>query len=259
MARGEIAGGPGRLSNVVFMGMGEPMANYKAVIGAVRRMVDAGARRPRHVGAQHHRQHRRPRAAHEAARRRGHPRHARPVAARTRRRAAQRRSCPINTRWSVAEAVEAAWEYARTTERRVSIEYAMIKDINDQALARRPAGRRAAVVRRLGLGARQPHPAQPHAGLDVDRVASRGRARVRPSARSPRASRRPSATPAAATSTAPAASSPLSMSDSDALPRASLLATDLDGTLLRSDGTALGPYPSRRSPRPRRPAYPRCS
>src|SRR4051812_47322448 len=39
MARGEIAGGPGRLSNVVFMGMGEPMANYKAVIGAVRRMV----------------------------------------------------------------------------------------------------------------------------------------------------------------------------------------------------------------------------
>ena len=39
MARGEVAGGPGRLSNVVFMGMGEPMANYKAVIGAVRRMV----------------------------------------------------------------------------------------------------------------------------------------------------------------------------------------------------------------------------
>ncbi|MDQ4111132.1 MAG: 23S rRNA (adenine(2503)-C(2))-methyltransferase RlmN, partial [Actinomycetota bacterium] len=29
MASGEIPGGPGRLSNVVFMGMGEPMANYK--------------------------------------------------------------------------------------------------------------------------------------------------------------------------------------------------------------------------------------
>src|SRR5690349_23378277 len=40
MARGEIAGGPGRLSNVVFMGMGEPMANYKAVIGAVRRLTE---------------------------------------------------------------------------------------------------------------------------------------------------------------------------------------------------------------------------
>jgi 23S rRNA (adenine2503-C2)-methyltransferase len=40
---------------------------------------------------------------------------------------------PINTRWSVHEAVQAAWEYARVTRRRVSIEYALIKDINDQA------------------------------------------------------------------------------------------------------------------------------
>ena len=31
------------------------------------------------------------------------------------------------------EAVEAAWNYARTTKRRVSIEYAMMRDINDQA------------------------------------------------------------------------------------------------------------------------------
>ena len=40
---------------------------------------------------------------------------------------------PINTRWSVHEAVEAAWEYAVLTGRRVSIEYAMMRDINDQA------------------------------------------------------------------------------------------------------------------------------
>jgi 23S rRNA (adenine2503-C2)-methyltransferase len=40
LSRGEVAGGPGRVSNVVFMGMGEPMANYKAVIGAVRRLTD---------------------------------------------------------------------------------------------------------------------------------------------------------------------------------------------------------------------------
>ena len=33
LARGEVPGGPGRVSNVVFMGMGEPLANYKAVIG----------------------------------------------------------------------------------------------------------------------------------------------------------------------------------------------------------------------------------
>ena len=32
LARGDIPGGPGRVSNVVFMGMGEPMANYPAVL-----------------------------------------------------------------------------------------------------------------------------------------------------------------------------------------------------------------------------------
>ena len=40
---------------------------------------------------------------------------------------------PINTRFSVAETVEAAWDYAKATKRRVSIEYAMMRDINDQA------------------------------------------------------------------------------------------------------------------------------
>ena len=40
---------------------------------------------------------------------------------------------PINTRFSVAETVEAAWSYAARTKRRVSIEYAMMRGINDQA------------------------------------------------------------------------------------------------------------------------------
>jgi 23S rRNA (adenine2503-C2)-methyltransferase len=40
---------------------------------------------------------------------------------------------PINTRWKVDEVLEAAWRYAGMTGRRVSIEYALIKDINDQA------------------------------------------------------------------------------------------------------------------------------
>ena len=40
---------------------------------------------------------------------------------------------PINTRFSVAETVDAAWDYAATTKRRVSIEYAMMRGINDQA------------------------------------------------------------------------------------------------------------------------------
>jgi 23S rRNA (adenine2503-C2)-methyltransferase len=48
---------------------------------------------------------------------------------------AELRTAPvqINTRFSVAETVEAAWDYARTTKRRVSIEYAMMRGINDQA------------------------------------------------------------------------------------------------------------------------------
>lgn len=36
---GEVAGGVGRLSNIVFMGMGEPLANYKRVVAAVRRIT----------------------------------------------------------------------------------------------------------------------------------------------------------------------------------------------------------------------------
>src|SRR5690606_42038109 len=34
---GEVAGGPGRLTDIVFMGMGEPLANYKPVMGPVPR------------------------------------------------------------------------------------------------------------------------------------------------------------------------------------------------------------------------------
>ncbi len=39
MRDGVVPGGEGRLSNVVFMGMGEPLANYKRVVSAVRKIV----------------------------------------------------------------------------------------------------------------------------------------------------------------------------------------------------------------------------
>jgi 23S rRNA (adenine2503-C2)-methyltransferase len=38
----------------------------------------------------------------------------------------------VNTRWNVGEALEAARYYADATGRRVSIEYALIRDVNDQ-------------------------------------------------------------------------------------------------------------------------------
>jgi 23S rRNA (adenine2503-C2)-methyltransferase len=40
---------------------------------------------------------------------------------------------PVNQRWNVQEVLAAAWDYAAATGRRVSIEYALIRDINDQA------------------------------------------------------------------------------------------------------------------------------
>ena len=39
---------------------------------------------------------------------------------------------PVNRRWKVAEVLDAARHYAGTTGRRVSIEYALIRDVNDQ-------------------------------------------------------------------------------------------------------------------------------
>jgi 23S rRNA (adenine2503-C2)-methyltransferase len=39
----------------------------------------------------------------------------------------------VNRRWKVAEVLDAAWAYAAASGRRVSIEYALIRDINDQA------------------------------------------------------------------------------------------------------------------------------
>jgi 23S rRNA (adenine2503-C2)-methyltransferase len=132
LARGEVPGGPGRVSNVVFMGMGEPMANYKAVIGAVRRMTDktpdglgmsARGITVSTVGLV-------PRInqlAEEGI----------PVTLALSLHAPddelRDELVPINTRWKVHEAVEAAWNYAQRTKRRVSIEYALIRDINDQA------------------------------------------------------------------------------------------------------------------------------
>ncbi|TQL69363.1 23S rRNA m(2)A-2503 methyltransferase [Nocardioides albertanoniae] len=132
MASGEIPGGPGRLSNVVFMGMGEPMANYKALMGAVRRLTSPA---PEGLGLS---------ARHVTVSTVGLvPRIKQlteegiPVTLALSLHAPddelRNELVPINTRFSVAETVEAAWNYARVTGRRVSIEYAMMRGINDQA------------------------------------------------------------------------------------------------------------------------------
>ena len=39
---------------------------------------------------------------------------------------------PVNNRWNVGDALDAAQYYAEQTGRRVSVEYALIRDVNDQ-------------------------------------------------------------------------------------------------------------------------------
>lgn len=123
--------GGARLSNIVFMGMGEPLANYNRVVAAVRRIVAAP---PDGFGIS-----------------------ARSVTVSTvglapaiRKLADERLNVtlalslhapddelrdtlvPVNNRWQVSEALDAARYYADVTGRRVSIEYALIRDVNDQ-------------------------------------------------------------------------------------------------------------------------------
>lgn len=132
LADGEVPGGPTRLTNVVFMGMGEPLANYKAVMETVRRLVaptpDGLGMSARNVTvstvgmvpAMD-------RLANEGI----------PVTLALSLHAPddELRSelVPVNTRWSVDEAIDSAHRYFERTGRRVSIEYALIRDVNDHA------------------------------------------------------------------------------------------------------------------------------
>ncbi|MEY9966406.1 23S rRNA (adenine2503-C2)-methyltransferase [Streptacidiphilus sp. MAP12-16] len=121
-----------RLSNIVFMGMGEPLANYKRVIASIRRLTDPA---PGGFGLSQ----------------RGITVSTVGLVPGINRLADEELSVrlavslhapddelrdtlvPVNTRWRVAEVLDAAWNYAERSGRRVSIEYALIKDINDQA------------------------------------------------------------------------------------------------------------------------------
>jgi len=123
--------GPHRVSNVVFMGMGEALANYNAAIGAIRRITDptpdglgmsARGITMSTVGLV-------PAIDKLAA-------EGIPVTLALSLHAPddnlRNELVPINTRWSVDEAIDAAYRYFQVTGRRVSIEYALIRAMNDQ-------------------------------------------------------------------------------------------------------------------------------
>jgi 23S rRNA (adenine2503-C2)-methyltransferase len=132
LAKGEIEGGIGRVNNLVFMGMGEPMANYNSVIGAIRRLTE-----PAPAGFGMSARGITVSTVGLVPRMRQLAEEGIPVTLAVSLHAPDDELrdtlVPINTRFKVQEVLDAAWYYADKTGRRISIEYAMIKDINDQA------------------------------------------------------------------------------------------------------------------------------
>jgi 23S rRNA (adenine2503-C2)-methyltransferase len=128
---GELGGGSGRLSNVVLMGMGEPLANYARVVAALRRMIDpapAGlglSRRSITVSTV---------GLVPAIGKLADENLDVTLAVSLHAPDDELRDTlvPVNTRWKVAEVLAAADQYAARTGRRYSIEYAMIRGVNDQ-------------------------------------------------------------------------------------------------------------------------------
>ena len=187
MAAGAVPGGPGRrgragrVTNVVFMGMGEPLANYRSVLAAVRRITDpapAGlgiSQRSVTVSTVGLVPAIRKLAAEDLSVRLAVSLHAPDDELRD-------ELVPVNRRWKVAEVLDAAWDYAAATGRRVSIEYAMIRDINDQAWrADRLASLLAGRLAHVNLIPLNPTPGSKWTASDpavaaefLDRLAARG-------------------------------------------------------------------------------------
>jgi 23S rRNA (adenine2503-C2)-methyltransferase len=130
LSRGEITGGPARVSNVVFMGMGEPLANYNRVLAAVRRLTDPA---PAGLGISQRNITVSTVGLVPAIKRLTEEDLSVTLAVSLHAPDDELRDTlvPVNNRWKVAEVLDAAWGYAERTGRRVSIEYAMIKDVND--------------------------------------------------------------------------------------------------------------------------------
>jgi 23S rRNA (adenine2503-C2)-methyltransferase len=120
-----------RLSHVVFMGMGEPLANYNRLVSALRRLV---APPPEGLGLSQRNltvstvglvpaMHRL--AGEDLSVTLALSLHAPDDDLRD-------ELVPVNQRWKITEVLDAGWTYVARTGRRLSIEYAMIRDVNDQ-------------------------------------------------------------------------------------------------------------------------------
>lgn len=115
-----------RISHVVFMGMGEPLHNYDAVLGAIRLLHEEVGVSLRHItvstvgivpGIE--------RLGDE-----GLPIHL-AVSLHSPFDSIRGELIPANKRWDVAEVVEAAKGYFRKTRRKVTFEYLLIEEVTD--------------------------------------------------------------------------------------------------------------------------------
>ncbi|NOX29380.1 MAG: 23S rRNA (adenine(2503)-C(2))-methyltransferase RlmN [Actinobacteria bacterium] len=117
---------PRRIANVVFMGMGEPMANVKAVVGALDRLNDdmgigarhltvstvgiiPGIREFTELGGQY----------------------GLAVSLHAANDTKRNELVPVNRRYPLADLARACHDHIRATGRRLSLEWAMIDGIND--------------------------------------------------------------------------------------------------------------------------------
>ncbi len=148
-ASGVMEGVPRRLSHVVFMGMGEPLANYSRVIAALCRLTSPA---PEGLGLSQRHITVSTVGLVPAMKKLADEDLSVTLALSLHAPDDELRDelVPVNQRWKVAEVLDAAWAYSAKTGRRISIEYAMIRDVNDQPwradlLGRLLAGRLAHV------------------------------------------------------------------------------------------------------------------
>jgi 23S rRNA (adenine2503-C2)-methyltransferase len=145
-------GAPDRLTNVVFMGMGEPFANQEATWGAAYRLHQGFGLSARAItistvglvpGIR--------RAAAEPLR----------VNLAVSIHAAsddvRDRLVPVNRSWPIAELLEAVGDYVAATRRRVSFEYALMAGVNDDLEQAGRLGRLLAPLRVPGSGGHAAH------------------------------------------------------------------------------------------------------
>ncbi len=125
--RSSSEGTPARVSNIVFMGMGEPLANMDGTWGAVRRLHDDIG-----IGARHL-------TVSTVGLVPGIKRLATadlPVNLAVSLHAAddtlRDELVPINRRWPIATLMETCEAYFEATHRRISFEWALISDVNDR-------------------------------------------------------------------------------------------------------------------------------